>query len=103
MIIHLKGEVYELKQADSDYQSLLLQVSTLEQRMRKLTDEKEHALRHYELQISTQHSDIALAQSELTDIVKYNTIINHENEQIAMRIEHTSMRIRETEHEYGQV
>ena len=30
LIIHLKGEVYELKHAETDYESLLLQVQTLE-------------------------------------------------------------------------
>lgn len=41
LIIHLKGEVYELKQADLDYKSLLEQVQTMQQRLKFLTDEKE--------------------------------------------------------------
>jgi chromosome segregation ATPase len=36
LIIHLKGEVYELKQADTDYHTLLLQIQTMEQRIRKV-------------------------------------------------------------------
>lgn len=51
LIIHLKGEVYELKQAETDYQSLLLQVQTLEQRMRKLSDDKDMSMRKYEGQL----------------------------------------------------
>ncbi len=49
----MKGEVYELKQAESDYQSLLLQVQTLEQRIRKLTDDKEQSVRHFEQQLAS--------------------------------------------------
>ena len=95
--------MYELKHADSDYQSLLLQVQTLEQRMRKLTDEKDQSMRHYELQLNSQQRDITLAQSELTDIVKHSTMLGNENEDVSQKITHTSMRIRDTEHEYGQV
>jgi hypothetical protein len=36
LIIHLKGEVYEIKQADNDYQSMLKQVQQMEMRMAKL-------------------------------------------------------------------
>lgn len=68
--------MYELKQADSDYQSLLLQVQTLEQRMRKLTDEKEHSLRQYELQLHSQQTEITVAEDELTDVVKHSTMVN---------------------------
>jgi hypothetical protein len=30
LIIHLKGEVYELKQGEMDYESLLQQIATME-------------------------------------------------------------------------
>jgi chromosome segregation ATPase len=43
LIIHLKGEVYELKQEDNDYQSLLMQIQTVEQRIRKATQERDQA------------------------------------------------------------
>ena len=54
LIIHLKGEVYELKQAETDYDSLLLQVQTLEQRMRKLTEDKDNSMRKNEMELSDQ-------------------------------------------------
>jgi hypothetical protein len=48
LIIHLKGEVYELKQEDNDYQSLLMQIQTVEQRIRRATQERDQAQYSYD-------------------------------------------------------
>ena len=69
--------------------------------MRKLTEDKDQSMRHYELQLNSQQRDITLAQSELTDVVKHSTMLSNENEDVAQKITHTGMRIRDTEHEYG--
>lgn len=103
LIIHLKGEVYELKQAETDYQSLLLQVQTLEQRMRKLTEDKDHSMRQYELELTGHQTDIANGQTELTDIIKHIAIATKENDEIMQRITHTTTRMRDTESEYASI
>jgi len=36
LIIHLKGEVYEIKQAENDYYTMLKQVQQIEMRIAKL-------------------------------------------------------------------
>jgi hypothetical protein len=41
IIIHLKSEVYELKQSESDYKSLVAQVNQLQDRLKYLNDEKD--------------------------------------------------------------
>jgi uncharacterized protein YdcH (DUF465 family) len=53
-VIHLKGEVYELKQQDQDYHSLLLQIQTVEQRIRKVTDERDQAQHKYDQTLHQQ-------------------------------------------------
>lgn len=58
LIIHLKGEVYELKQAENDYQSLQSQVQSLELRMRRLIEEKNSSIQDYEQIINGQQRDI---------------------------------------------
>lgn len=103
LIIHLKGEVYELKQAETDYQSLLLQVQTLEQRMRKLTEDKDVSMRKYEMQLSEQSTEIAKGQTELTETIKHIAIVNKENDEFMQRINYTTTRMRDTESEYALI
>jgi hypothetical protein len=48
--------------------------------MRKLTEDKDNSMRKYELQLSDQSTDIARAQTELTDTIKHIALVNNEND-----------------------
>ena len=84
MIIHLKGEVYELKQEDTDYQSLLLQIQTVEQRIRKATQERDQAHYSYDKQLTVQQQEIQAGQTELQETKR--AIKQKEGEQEDLRL-----------------
>ena len=67
LIIHLKGEVYELKLDDNDYQSLLMQIQTVEQRIRKATQERDQAQYSYDKQLGLQQQEIQAGHAELQE------------------------------------
>jgi septal ring factor EnvC (AmiA/AmiB activator) len=71
--------------------------------MRKITEEKELSLRHYEATLNSQESDITRGRSELEDLKKHILLHDKEATEIRTRIDHTITRMRETEQEYAQV
>ena len=84
MIIHLKGEVYELKQEDNDYQSLLLQIQTIEHRIRKATQERDQAQYSYDKELTLQQQEIQAGQAELQETKR--GIKQKESEQDDLRL-----------------
>ena len=50
--------MYELKQSESDYKSLVSQVNQLQDRLKYLKDEKDYTERDYESKINGQNKQI---------------------------------------------
>jgi len=71
--------------------------------MRKLTEEKDLSLRHYDMTLHNQESDIARGKSESEDLKKQILLHDKEQNEIRTRIDHTITRMRETEQEYALV
>jgi len=103
VIIHLKSEVYELKQSEKDYKQLMQQVRQLEERLRFLAEEKDVTLRDYEGKISTQEKQIQISQRELEELRRINGAKEMDNDSLRQKSFQNKDMVRMGEAEYHQL
>eukprot|EP00347_Sterkiella_histriomuscorum_P002016 403369796 len=100
VIIHLKSEVYELKQSENDYKSLLHQVQQLEDRLKYLKDEKDIALRDYQSKVTTQEKQIDMAKRELDEFQRINGNKDTDNMDTLTKIKSDKNLLKNTDQDY---
>ena len=103
VIIHLKSEVYELKQSENDYRQLAQQVAQLEERLRFLAEEKAITLRDYEGKIAAQEKQIQIGQRERDELRRINGGKELDNDGLRERALSNKDLLRSGEAEYLQL
>lgn len=100
MIIHLKGEVYELKQAESDYLNLQAQVHLLDERMRRLLADKDAALHQYDQKLNGQDNTLRAHQDKLEELKRLIGNQDTQNKELYDKLIAIKGKIGESETEY---
>lgn len=103
VIIHLKSEVYELKQSENDYKQLMSQVQQLEERLKFLAEEKQMTGKDYESKINSQVKQIEMSERELEELRRINSNKINDNEGLRLKSMSNKDLLKNNEHEYLSV